>query len=352
MKKKINEASYFTLNENAQYFECGYSCDNGLFLKLKDEQFFITDARYTLEAKQTISQPQTQVIESSDLLATAATLINKSPIKHIIFDPHQITLGAFERLKGSLESKKTLEGIGNFCQTKRIIKTKDQIKLIKKSQKLNKEAYKNFAKYLNKHGHLMREQELYYRSQKYLTHNGTYRLSFEPILGINANAAKPHALPSPKVKLKYGDLLLFDAGIAYKRYCSDRTRTGFFGKDGITFSKHQNFPDKELQKIYDIVLQAQEKTIKLLRSGMSGKQIDGIAREVIDKAGYGKYFIHSTGHGIGLDIHELPFISKKSETIIEDGMVFSIEPGIYIPNRYGVRIEDLVVVEDGRAVVL
>ena len=100
------------------------------------------------------------------------------------------------------------------------------------------------------------------------------------------------------------------------------------------------------------MLKAQEFCIENLRAGMSGKQVDALARGVIEKEGFGEYFSHSTGHGIGLDIHEQPFISARSETIIEDGMVFSIEPGIYIPQYYGVRIEDLVVVKNGRAWVL
>lgn len=350
MKKKINDESYLTLDENAQYFECGYSCDNGLFLKIGDNRFFITDSRYTLEAEQ--EAIETRIVESSDLFRTAADIINKNSVKDIVYDPNQITISAFERLKSHLDSKKELKGSPNFHRFKRIIKTESEIKLIQKSQKLNKEAYKNFAKYLNECKIHLSEQDLYYFSQQFLTHNGKYDLSFKPILGINANAAKPHALPSKKDKIKYGDLLLFDAGIKYQRYCSDRTRTAFFDKSGIVFKKCQNFKDKDLQKIYDIVLCAQEKTIKLLRSGMTGKEIDGIARGVIEKSGYGKYFVHSTGHGIGLDIHELPFISQKSETVIEDGMVFSIEPGIYIPNFYGVRIEDLVVVKNGRAEVI
>ncbi|PAF41934.1 M24 family metallopeptidase [Helicobacter sp. 11S02596-1] len=353
MTKKINEASYLTADENAQYFECGYSCDHALFLKLGGDKFFITDSRYTLEAQQQACQ--TKVITSNDLYSSATALINKSRVSSIVYDPSQMTLSAFEKLKSSLDSKKELKGIPNFHQQKRIIKTDEEITHIKKSQKLNKEAYKRFARFINQRiggGKTLSEQDLYYHACGFLSHQGKYPLSFSPIVGINANAAKPHATPSQKDKIKRGDLLLFDAGVKYRRYCSDRTRTAFFGKDGIVFRKSQHFKDKKLQTIYEAVLKAQEKTIALLRGGMSGKQIDAIARNAIEKAGYGKYFVHSTGHGIGLDIHELPFISTRSETIIEDGMVFSIEPGIYIPDYYGVRIEDLVVVRNGRAEIL
>ncbi|MDO7252657.1 aminopeptidase P family protein [Helicobacter cappadocius] len=350
MKKKTNELNYLTTNENAQYFECGYSCDNALFLKLGSDKFFITDSRYSLEAQKILKDAS--VVQSGDLITSVCEILNKTSIKTLIYDPTQITVSAFHKLKDLLKNSIELFPKPYFHQYLRILKTEDEIKKIKKSQKLNKDAYDRFADFVNRSGKSLSEKELYYHAQQFLTSYGEYDLSFEPILGVNENAAKPHALPSKKDKLKRGDLLLFDAGIKYKHYCSDRTRTAFFHKEGIDFSKKQKFKNNEIQKIYDIVLKAQEKTIELLRSGMSGAEIDGIARGVIEKSGYGKYFIHSTGHGIGLDIHELPFISRSSEIVIEDNMVFSIEPGIYIPDHYGVRIEDLVVVKNGKAQII
>ena len=147
------------------------------------------------------------------------------------------------------------------------------------------------------------------------------------------------------------DLILLDAGVKYKRYCSDRTRTAFFKKD-FKFNKKQQFAKKKIQKAYDTILKAQETAIKKARSGMKAKEIDKIAREIIEKNGFGKYFVHSTGHGVGLDIHEMPYISPKSETIIEDGMVFTIEPGIYLKGDFGIRIEDMVVMHKGKAHIL
>lgn len=350
MTQRINEKNYLTLDENAQYFECGYSCDNAILIRLGNEKIFITDGRYTLEARQ--NTKNLQIIEADNLFVKACEFLNKTSIKEIVYDPNRLSISHFKQLESLLKGKIGLVGTPNFHQNIRIIKTKEQIKLIKKSQKLNKEAYGKFAKFLNKMGKGMNEVKLDYQARIFLSHQGKYDLSFLPILGINANAAKPHALPSYKDKLSYKSLLLFDAGIKYKRYCSDRTRTAYFDSNGIDFKKKQTFKDKKLQEIYDTVLNAQERTITSLRTGMSGKEIDKVARDTIQKAGFGEYFIHSTGHGIGLDIHELPFISKRSETVVEDGMVFSIEPGIYIPNHYGVRIEDLVVVRNGKAEVL
>ncbi len=184
-----------------------------------------------------------------------------------------------------------------------------------------------------------------------------YNLSFEPIVAINQNSAKPHSQPTT-LKLKENDLILVDAGIKYKRYCSDRTATASLTKK-ITFNREQNFSNKVQQKVYDIVLKAQQKAICKARVGMRASDIDKIARDIIDKAGFGKYFVHSTGHGVGLDIHEYPNISSRSDIIIENNMVFTIEPGIYLPdnvtkdnNFFGVRIEDTVAMQNGKAVIL
>ncbi|GMB96428.1 aminopeptidase P family protein [Helicobacter sp. NHP22-001] len=337
--------AHFTTDENAQYFACGYSCDHAIFLQFEGEAFFITDARYTLEAHTNLKNAE--VIETTDLWQALVELI-PSGLKELYFDPTQVSVQAYKHLQSALPDLKLI-GEPDYHRKQRIIKTPEQVALLKKAQELNKEAFDAFAKYLHT-AHAPSEHFLQFKVKDFLTYSGEFDLSFEPIVAINANAAKPHALPS-KDPLAEGDLLLVDVGLKYERYCADRTRTAFF-KEGFSFSKEQSFKDKELQKIYDVVRKAQEFTIDNLRAGMTGKEIDSLARGVIDKAGYGAYFAHSTGHGIGLDIHELPFISQRSETIIEEGMVFSIEPGIYLPGKFGVRIEDLVAVQGSRAVVL
>ena len=184
-----------------------------------------------------------------------------------------------------------------------------------------------------------------------MSQTGKLDISFEPIVAMNENAAKPHALPTSK-KLKLHDLLLVDAGIKYKRYCSDRTCTSHVDFEKFNFKREQKFKNPKHQKVYDIVLKAQLNAITNARSGMKASEIDKLTRDVIEKAGFGKYFIHSTGHGVGLDIHEFPNINSKSDVIIEDNMVFTIEPGIYLPNEFGVRIEDTVVMQNGKAVIL
>jgi len=337
--------NYILKDENSVYYECDYSCDNELFLKLGDEAFFLTDARYTLEAKEKIKNAL--VIESKDLIKDARKILRKKRIKKLFFDPKEFSKKEIDSIeKSGVFLKEAL----NFSWKKRAIKSDKEIELIKKSVDINKRSFEEFANYLKKSAEGKSEKFLHFQAVSILTSFGERELSFDPIFAINENAAKPHAKPTKKV-LKKGDLILFDAGIKYKRYCSDRTRTSFFSED-LNFDYNQRFKNSKIQKAYDLVLKAKDEATKKIRSGMRAYEIDKIARDIIDKGGFGEYFVHSLGHGVGLDIHEMPFISSKSNSVIEDNMVFTIEPGIYIPGEFGIRIEDMVVIKNGRAEIL
>lgn len=337
--------NYILKDENSVFYECGYSCDNEIFLKIGDEAYFFTDARYTQDAKDHIKNAQ--VIEAKDLLKSARKILRKNRVKKLFFDPKDFTTFEFEELK---KSGIYLAPKPNFSWKKRAIKSEEEIALIKNSVKINNLAFDRYSSYLKNSGIGKSEKFLQYKAKEILSNFGEFDLSFEPIFAINENSAKPHAHPTSKI-LKEEDLILFDAGIKYKRYCSDRTRTSFFTQN-IDFNFGQKFKTKKIQKVYDLVLKAHDETIKRARSGMLAKDIDKIAREIIDKGGFGDFFIHSTGHGVGLDIHEMPFISPKSSIVIEENMVFTIEPGIYLPREFGIRVEDIVVIKNGRAEIL
>ncbi len=338
--------NYIVKDENAIYYECAYSSDNALFLKLGSEAFFITDSRYTIEAKECVKNAT--VIIDGDLYGRANKLIKKSKIKKMHYDPKEWTLFHFEKLKESL--KIAFIAKPDFSHKKRIIKSSEELLLLKKAAKMGAKAFDNFSKLIKTHGFKQDENMLTFMAKAMLSQKGKYELSFDPIVAVNANAAKPHALPTD-TKLFKKDLLLVDAGLKYKRYCSDRTRTVSANKD-FEFGYEQKFKKKKIQKAYDLVLKAHDNAIKKARSGMKAKKIDAFTRDIIEKGGMGKYYVHSTGHGVGLDIHEMPYISSKSDTIVEDGMVYTIEPGIYVPNEFGIRIEDMVAMQGGRAVVL
>ena len=332
--------NYILNKENEIYYECGWSSDNALFLSLNGEKFVITDSRYTLDAKE---NAKAEVIEARDLVKKARELILKKRIKKIKIDFKNWSKEDVSKLSLAV----FLQNSPDFSFKKRIIKTPKELEIIKKAVKKGARAFDEFAKVIETG---IDEYELSFRFKEKLTKRGKRALSFEPIVAINENAAKPHAVVTSK-KLKKGDLLLLDAGIKYKRYCSDRTRTIYIDKN-ITMSKKQNFP-KHIQKVYDVVLKAQEKAIKSVKVGMKVSELDKIARDVIENAGYGKYFVHSLGHGVGLDIHEWPFINSRNELRLKEGMVFTIEPGIYLPGEFGIRIEDMMAIDyNGKANVL
>ncbi|WP_024790630.1 MULTISPECIES: M24 family metallopeptidase [unclassified Lebetimonas] len=331
----------FILNkENEIYYECGYSNDNCILLSVDGEKYLITDGRYTLEAK----KAKAEVIEERNLIKKAREIILKKRVKKLIIDPLNWSKEEYDYLSAAVK----LKNDKNYSHKKRMIKKQNELEIIKKAVKLGAKAFDEFSKAIESG---IDEYELSYRFKEKLTCRGKRELSFAPIVAINENAAKPHAKLTNK-KLKKNDLLLLDAGIKYKRYCSDRTRTVSINKN-ISMGKFQKFKNQKMQKIYDIVLKAQEKAIKAVKIGEKISALDKIARKVIENSGYGKYFVHSLGHGVGLDIHEWPFVNSRNDIIIQEGMVFTIEPGIYLPNEFGVRIEDMVMIDfNGKTKVL
>ena len=337
--------AYIHKDESALYYECGYSCDNAIFLKSGSDAWFVTDGRYETEAKSSIKNAN--VVITHDIISQTLSIIKKHKIKKCYFDPKEWSVAAFQRL--SVSKCRFIPNI-DMSHKKRLIKSNKEIKLLDKAAKIGAKSFEKCAKFFATEGIGLSEKRLAFEAERILTDSGKRGLSFEPIVAIGSNAALPHAVPTDRV-LKSGDLLLMDAGIKYKRYCSDRTRTAVVDKDFI-FDYSQSFGRKKIQKAYDTVLKAHDKAIEKARSGMRAKKIDLIAREVIEKAGFGKYFVHSTGHGVGLDIHEMPYISSRNSQRIDDNMVFTIEPGIYIAGKFGIRIEDTVVMENGRARVL
>ena len=338
--------NYIVKDENAIYYECAYSSDNALFLKLGSESFFLTDARYAIEAQ--VEVENATVIIVSDLYAKAHELIEKSKIKKIKYDPKEWNLFHFHQISNNLKVK--FKEVADLSHKKRIIKSSEELLLLRKAAVLGAKAFDDFSALIHKHGFKKDENFLTFMAKAMLSQKGDYDLSFDPIVAVNANAAKPHALPTD-TKLRKHDLLLVDAGLKYKRYCSDRTRTVSAHKC-FNFSTEQKFKKKKIQKAYDLVLKAHDNAIEKARSGMKAKKIDALTRDIITKGGMGEYYVHSTGHGVGLDIHEMPYISSKSDMRVEDGMVYTIEPGIYIPGEFGIRIEDMVAMVRGRAVVL
>lgn len=334
--------NYVLRDEKAIAFECGFGCDNGLFVNVDGKKYLLSDSRYTIDAKLNIYK-DVEFIESPDLFKSACDLIAG---KKVIIDPFDLKLGEFEALK---ESKAQFEYKKNFSKYKRTVKSKEELDFIRKSAALNIEAFNEFASYLEREGLNKTELELYNMAKFIWGSKG--EVSFEPIIAINENAAKAHARPSDK-RLQYGDILLVDAGTTYKGYASDRTRVLGFNEGKLSFDK-PHFADQKIDKAYKAIKKAHDEAIAFIKLGIPCKAIDEKAREVLKELGMDKYFTHSLGHGVGLNIHEFPVIGVKGDQCVEANVAFTIEPGLYFEGEFGVRYEDIVIVhEDGKVEIL
>lgn len=218
-----------------------------------------------------------------------------------------------------------------FLNQIRMCKSENEIKFIQNASKFAEKALDSIISEC-KEG--KKEFELAALAEFEMRKRGSEGPSFETIVASGSNSSFPHHLTGRRT-IQNGDCIIFDLGAKFDYYCSDITRTVCIGK-----------VSSKIKKTYDLVSRAYQEAINNVRPGISAGSIDKAARKIIDEAGYGEYFIHRTGHGIGIDIHEAPYIHEKNSTKLEAGMTFSIEPGIYIPNRFGVRLENVVVVTD------
>ncbi|MEM1282951.1 MAG: aminopeptidase P family protein, partial [Chlamydiota bacterium] len=217
-----------------------------------------------------------------------------------------------------------LKAVKNPIRSLRTVKDKDEIKALKKAAKLGSEGY-DYVCSLLKSG--ISELDVAQQLEIFWKQKGSKGVAFESIIAFGANSSMPHYRPS-RDKLKKGQPVLIDIGVNLNHYHSDMTRVPFFGK-----------PSKKMEEIYHVVLEAQEEAISLCAPGVGMSAIDAAARDLIASRGYGKYFTHSLGHGIGLEVHENPFFRKTEEIYLQEGMVITIEPGVYLPGVGGVRIE-------------
>ena len=320
--------------ENRRYIS-GFDGSAGYLLVTQDDAILATDFRYTEQAeKQAAGFEVFQTNESTEKWLPG--LIKRLKIKKLSFEAKDIQFALYKKIADALPKTKLLP-VEDIVENIRIVKEKNEIELIKKAAVISDGAIKHSATIL-KEG--ITELELAWEIEKFMRENGSQTLPFEVIVASGANAAMPHAQPSGK-GIKNGETVVIDIGAKVGGYASDITRTLCAGK-----------PDKKFKEIYDTVLKAQQAAIDGITTGMACAQADSLARDAIAKAGYGNKFGHSLGHGIGLNVHEKPFISQKSQDLLKNDMIFTVEPGIYIPGWGGVRIEDDVWLKNGRIEVL
>lgn len=327
------DALLITSIENIRYIT-GFTGSSGFLLVQEGGGIFFTDSRYKEQAGGEVKGYE--VREYKKRVPEIASAIISAGFKNVGFEDSNLTYQAWQELKKELGAVR-LVPMKKRLDLLRSVKTKGELRLISRAVDI---AYSAFEGLLPSIRPGAREEYLAVELEYLMRKGGAEGLSFDVIVASGARSALPHGRASNKT-LKIGDPIIFDFGARYKGYHSDETATVFAGKAG---EMHR--------KIYRVVKEAHDRAIESVRPGVKFSDIDKVAREFIGKAGYGKYFGHGTGHGVGLNVHEAPSISPNAEGIAEEGMVFTIEPGIYIPEVGGVRIEDMIVVtKDGSRIL-
>lgn len=309
----------------------GFTGDSSLLYLDRQQGVLITDGRYTEQAKNEIKF--FKVLEytpkdANSIWQAAAKLAHDAQANVVGFDGEYYSYNDYVALRDLLDET-PLESID--LSDIRMIKDKKELDLLLKAASIADEA---FIKLLDDIEPGRTERGLAGRLEFYMKMLGSEKPSFDTIVASGIRSALPHGMASDKV-LAEGDFVTFDFGAVYKGYHSDMTRTIVVGES-----------DSWQQDVYDIVLQAQLKGLRAAKAGMTGRELDTIVRDYITECGYGEYYVHGTGHGVGLEIHEMPNINKRGTTVLQTGMIFTIEPGIYIPGKGGVRIEDTVVLTE------
>jgi Xaa-Pro aminopeptidase len=318
-----------------RYYLSSFSGSDGWLLINSGSALLAVDFRYTEQAK--IESPLFEIVhvkgDAADLLPKIAADLG---INRLGFEAADITFTTYRKLSDALASVKTeikLVPSTNLIESIRIIKEPEELEHISQAAALADSAITYISSIIHPG---MTEKQVAWELEKHMREKGSGSMPFTIIVGSGPNAAMPHASQSERTVLQ-NEPIVIDLGARANGYCSDLTRTLYLGE-----------PDSTFCKIYDITLGAQLSALELIESGMTGENADKIARNIIEQAAYGDSFGHGLGHGIGLATHELPRLGPRSNDLLADGMVFSVEPGIYIPGWGGVRIEDTVVLENNK----
>lgn len=304
----------------------GFTGTAGIALITQNENVFITDFRYTEQASKQVNG-FTIIEQTKSLEQEIREQLDRLEIKNLGFEKNTVSYGSYQQYSEIFNI--TLVPTAGLIEGLRLIKTTEEIEILKEAAKIADDTFEHILPFI-KPG--VREIDIANELEFYMRKLGASSSSFDIIVASGYRSAMPHGVASEK-KIAAHELVTMDFGALYKGYCSDITRTVAVG----TLSD-------ELKDIYQTVLQAQELGVEKIKAGMTGKEADSITRDYIVSKGYGDYFGHSTGHGIGLEIHEAPTLSQKSSEILQEGMIATVEPGIYIPEIGGCRIEDDIII--------
>lgn len=333
LKLNALDSILITNQINVAYLS-GFPGHDSMILITPEKDFFITDSRYIEEAEKTLDGFYVKLVDISTY-DTVSEIIKKHRLKKIGFEAMDLPYGVAVRLYKLIKPVK-LVPCKTMVERIRSVKDHGEIALIRESASLNKKVF-NLTAGRVKPG--VSERALAVMVETAFISEGA-RSAFGPIIASGENTSKPHAIPG-RVKIKNNSFVMIDIGVKLNGYCSDLTRM-------ITLGRVKN----KFKKIYNIVKAAQDRAIEKIRPGIRIRDVDAAGRDHIKDEGFGKCFGHSLGHGVGLSVHEEPTISSTSEGLIAPGMVFTVEPAIYIPKFGGVRIEDMVLVTDKGCEVL
>lgn len=313
----------------------GFTGEGYIYVSQKTK-LVVTDFRYMIAAR--AECPGWEVVDmNGKYYEPLIKAIQEEDVSLLGYEFDHVTMDKFNQIcnlyQESCTSQLEFQNIDDILREYRMVKTEEEIEFIRKAEAIGDEA---FAKVLPMLQAGMTEKQVAALLEYQMKSLGADGLSFDTIAASGVHSAMPHAVPTDK-KLEEGDFLTMDFGCKYKGYCSDMTRTVVIGTAS----------DKQ-KEIYQLVLNAQETVLKQVKPGMTGREVDAIARDMITEAGHGQDFGHGLGHSVGLEIHENPSFSRRDEHVIQPGMVITVEPGVYIEGFGGVRIEDVVcITEDG-----
>ncbi len=336
--EKEIDAIFISQPEN-RYYLSGFDGSSGYLLITLQNTILATDFRYIEQAKR--QAPDYEIFPiSGDIADWFPGLVAELNLRKLGFEARDITFAIYQQLTDTLnraKSKLRLIPADRLVESLRAVKEPEEIELITKAVEITDNAFEHIEDMIHSG---MSEKEVAWEIEKSLREKGSEPIPFDIIVASGSNSALPHAKPSPRA-IHSGEPVVIDIGAKVGGYCSDLSRTICLGT-----------PDDTFNKVYDTVLEAQLAALATAREGMSGGEIDNLARTVIKQAGYDEAFGHGLGHGIGLAPHELPRLGPNSSEHLADGMVFTIEPGIYLTGWGGVRIEDVVVMESGKIRVI
>ncbi|TCZ77439.1 aminopeptidase P family protein [Paenibacillus albiflavus] len=328
MKEANLPALFITNSYNRQYMT-GFTGSSGYVLITAEQAYLLTDFRYTEQAANQVKH--FEVVEhTSGVMPTVLDLLGKENIRALGFEQAHLSYMTHAAYQSELADIELIPST-NLVENLRMFKDAGELQIMQEAADL---ADLTFSHILNFIKPGVTEKQIALEMEIYIRQNGGTSTSFDTIVASGERSALPHGVASDRV-LGNNEFVKLDFGAYYKGYCSDITRTVVLGT-----------PSDKHKEIYGIVLEAQLACLDGLKSGLTGQQGDALARDVITKYGYGAQFGHSTGHGLGMEVHESPSLSSRDQRVLMPGMVVTVEPGIYIPGFGGVRIEDDVVITE------